>query len=377
MKKLIHAVILFAAVIIAVSGFSYIQSADNTDNTGSYAVDLNEIENLCRHGDTDSAAAKAKELRQEIRSEKREKSGQNAILLMGGISLAFLAGVSLYCGIVMIRPFRKLSDFAENVAKGDLDIPLEYQRTNYFGKFTWAFDSMRSEIRKARACQKEAIENHKTVIASLSHDIKTPIASIRAYTEALELGIGSSPEKCAKYTEVIIRKCDEVSKLTSDMLTHSLTELGKLKMSPQHLELGELLEKAVADISPDGKVHFHKPSYPINIYADPERLRQAAENLINNAAKYAGTELDITAECSDGQAVIRFRDYGKGIPDEDMPFIFGKFCRGSNTDGESGAGLGLFIVKYIAEQSGGSVRAENLHGGFQVTLTLPVDEEKS
>ena len=80
MKKLIHAVILFAAVIIAVCVFSYIQSADNTDNTGSYAVDLNEIENLCRQGDTDSAAAKAKELRQEIRSEKREKSGQNAIL---------------------------------------------------------------------------------------------------------------------------------------------------------------------------------------------------------------------------------------------------------------------------------------------------------
>lgn len=77
----------------------------------------------------------------------------------------------------------KIAGFAENIAQGNFDVPLKYERCNYFGAFTWAFDSMRKEIIKARAAEREAVENNKTVIATLSHDIKTPVASIRAYAE--------------------------------------------------------------------------------------------------------------------------------------------------------------------------------------------------
>lgn len=73
-------------------------------------------------------------------------------------------------------------------------MPLNYERSNYFGEFTWAFDSMRREITKARSCEREATENNKTVIATLSHDIKTPISSIRAYAEGLEANLDNTPE---------------------------------------------------------------------------------------------------------------------------------------------------------------------------------------
>ena len=225
MKRLTNAALIFALLIAAVCGISYFRASSYSSRAGSYMVSLNEIEKLCEQGDTAAAGAAAKELRREISSDKRIPDGQGAVILTGLLCIGFLAGVSIYCGI----------------AGGDLDLPLDYERTDYFGRFTWAFDSMRSEIVRARACEREAIENHKTVIAALSHDIKTPVASIRAYTEALELGIGSSPEKCRHYTDVIIRKCDEISKLTSDLLTHSLSELEKLKMSPERFDLGVLL----------------------------------------------------------------------------------------------------------------------------------------
>ena len=147
-------------------------------------------------------------------------------------------------------------------------------------------------------------------------------------------------------------------------------------MTPERLDLCELLSRAVADISPDGSVKFEKPASVTEVYADAERVCQIAENLINNAKKYAGTDMKITAERSGDMAQIRFRDYGSGVPDEDMPFIFGKFYRGSNKGQQNGAGLGLYIVKYIAEQSGGSVSARNTERGFEVCVSLPLYDKK-
>ena len=372
MKKLIKTAVLFAVLIIAVCSGVLIHSSAGNDQNGRYTVELNEIEKLCEQGDSESAAQSAHDLRLRIAAEERVNNGQIPVLLTGAASLLFIAWVSLYYGISVIRPFHKLSDFAEAVAGGELDLPLEYERNNFFGKFTWAFDSMRNEISKARACEREAIENHKTVIASLSHDIKTPVASIRAYTEALEIGMETSPEKCRKYIDVIIRKCDEVSRLTSDMLTHSLSEMDKLKMSPERFELCEFLAGAVEEFSPDNSVTYHKPPFIAEVFADRERIRQVVENLINNAKKYAGTGMDISVCRRDNMAEIHFSDHGSGIPPEDLPFIFGKFYRGSNAGNESGAGLGLYIVKYIAEQSGGKVFAENTDDGFEVVVTLPL-----
>ena len=106
------------------------------------------------------------------------------VLTLLGYSLPAFVICIVFIWISVIKPFHKLERFADSLAAGEFDEALDYQRTNYFGKFTWAFDSMRREIIKARSCEREAIENNKTVIASLSHDLKTPVASISAYSEA-------------------------------------------------------------------------------------------------------------------------------------------------------------------------------------------------
>ncbi|MBS6976686.1 sensor histidine kinase family protein [Gordonibacter urolithinfaciens] len=108
---------------------------------------------------------------------------------LAALGAAFAWGVVAYLYVGVVRPFMRLEAFAQDVASGNLDSPLAYERSNPFGRFTWAFDNMRVEIKRARAVEAEAVERGKTAVAALSHDIKTPIASIRAYSEALELGL--------------------------------------------------------------------------------------------------------------------------------------------------------------------------------------------
>ena len=372
MKKLVSAVIAFALVIIGITTGFVIEHGNSHDKTGEYAVELNEIERLIEQGDTDTAIIRTKQIRETMRTEQMDNINIS-IIIMGGICLTFLLLTGGYFYFTVIRPFRRLTDFAERVAQGDMETPLEYERTNLFGKFTWAFDSMRKEILRARTCEREAIENNKTVIASLSHDIKTPISTVRAYAEAMEMGMSRAEDR-EKYVSVIIRKCDEVAQLTEDILAHSLSDLDKLRMYPEVFELNGFLEDLLADLNTRSDIIFEKPSYTIYMNADRNRLSQAVENLITNARKYAGTNIDVHIKRDENNAYITFHDSGEGVPDEDMPFIFGKFYRGKNTNGEKGSGLGLFIVKYIVCQSGGDVKVRN-NNGFEVTLSLPVYEE--
>ena len=371
MKKLVTAVIVFALMIIGITAGSVIVQKNVHDKNGEYAVELNEIERLIEQGDTSNAITRTGQVREKMRTEKADNVYFS--IITGSICLIFLLMVGGYCYFAVIRPFRRLSDFAECVAKGDLEIPLEYERTNPFGRFTWAFDSMRKEILRARTCEREAIENNKTVIASLSHDIKTPISTVRAYAEAMEMGMTDAEDQ-EKYLSVIIRKCDEVAQLTEDMLTHSLSDLDKLRMYPEVFELGGFLSDLLNDLDTHNDIRFEKPSFSVTVNADRNRLSQAVENVVANARKYAGTDIHIHVTRDENNVHITFHDSGAGVPDEDLPFIFGKFYRGRNTNGEKGSGLGLFIVKYIVCQSGGEVKARN-DNGFEVTVTLPVYNE--
>ena len=297
---------------------------------------------------------------------------------MCGICIFFLVLVFSYVYFAILRPFEKMKQYAKHIAQGDFNVPLNYERSNYFGDFTWAFDSMRLEITKARSCEQEAILNNKTVIATLSHDIKTPIASIRAYAEGLEANLDATPEKRAKYLKVLMKKCDEVSKLTNDLFLHSLSDLDKLKIETEPLELYSFMEEAVTEIAADkGDIHFVSDDSKIQILADRDRLLQITENIINNARKYAKSPIDITLKSEKDVAEIHFRDYGNGIPDEDMPFIFDKFYRGKNCGKEQGSGLGLYIVKYITEQMKGTVTLHSHEDGLEVVIRFPVLLESS
>ena len=377
--RIIGITAFFAAFIIAVTVYFALSeaAAKPEDIRTEQVIAMNEIRQLMLSGNTDLATEKLTELQDKLHYSENGGSADDRIIIVGAISLAFVIVIFGYIYFAMLRPFVKLQRFADSIAKGDFDIPLQYERFNYFGSFTWAFDSMRREITKARSCEREAIENNKTVIATLSHDIKTPIASIRAYAEGLEANLDSTSEKREKYLSVIMRKCDEVSKLTNDLFLHSLSDLDKLKMQPEEFELCGFIESAVYEMAAEhNDIKFKRPDFTAAVLADKNRLLQITENLINNSRKYAKTDINVSIVQLDGNAEIHFRDHGAGIPDEDMPFIFDKFYRGRNCGKEQGSGLGLYIVKYIAGQMNGSVMLHNHSDGLEAVISLPIINKK-
>ena len=379
-KRLIFVTAFFATVLLAVTGIVFM-SAQKTapeDFRAEQIVAINELEQLAQSGELEELAIKAERLKEDIRTVQQTPDNRSRIFVLCGICIAFLLVVFGYVYVAILRPFDKMKAFAQKISQGDFDVPLDYERSNYFGDFTWAFDSMRREITKARSCEREAIENNKTVIATLSHDIKTPISSIRAYAEGLQANLDGTPEKREKYVSVIMKKCDEVSRLTNDLFLHSLSDLEKLKISTEEIELCGFVENVIAELSAEqGDVIFAKPDFSAQVMADCNRLTQILENLVNNARKYAKSRIEVNLTKEDGNVSIHVRDYGTGIPDEDMPFIFDKFYRGRNCGSEQGSGLGLYIVKYIAEQMHGRVLLHNHADGLEAVIMLPVNRSVS
>ncbi len=373
-SKILGVTIIFSLAVILLSIWFYysVKGIDVQDRKSDYIVALNEISMLNKNGNSRQAEEKIAALQEDMRLLQEQESGVLFIPVICLVSVLFFVVAFGYIYLAILRPFDKMKEFAVKISAGDFNLPLLYQRANYFGEFTWAFDSMRKEITKARTCEKEAIDNNKTVIATLSHDIKTPIASIRAYAEGLGASMDTSYEKRERYVSVIVKKCDEVSRLTDDLFLHSISDLDKLQITPEKLEICSFLEEAVQEISAShGDVAFHKADFTAYVYADRNRLTQIAENIINNARKYAGSDMDVFLTREGGEVALHFRDYGSGIPDKDMPFIFGKFYRGSNCGEEQGSGLGLYIVKYIAGKMDGSVTLINHRDGLEVVVTLP------
>ncbi len=357
MKKKIFGITLFfiLSIIVVTTIVIVLGYNNNSDELRTtQLVNINEVQQLINSGRLEEANAKLNSIDNYLRGVENSYN-PTTLIIVSAISILFIILVFTYIYFAILRPFDKLKGFASEIASGNFDIPLNYERSNYFGKFTWAFDSMRSEIIKARRCESEAIENNKTVIASLSHDIKTPIASINAYAEALEANIDSSYDERSKYLNVIMNKALEVKKLTDDLFLHSVSELDKISFMEEKINIVDMIKNSINDFKANTTINFKSNLNEAYTLADRMRMSQIFENIFNNSIKYANTNIDVELEDSNEYYLVSIRDYGKGIADEDLPFIFEKFYRGKNATGKNGTGLGLYIVKYMIEKMGGKV----------------------
>lgn len=373
-KVFIPAVI--AAVIIILTALYMVhviksEASDRAEMGKNISVDIDMIEDSAGSGDTDSILRAAERIRSYEYGAESDRQIK-AVIIVAAFMIFTVFMTCLYLYIRVLRPFYELKDYAAELSKGNFDKPLKVSRGNYFGDFTWAFDNMRRELAKKREGEKTAIENNKTVISSLSHDIKTPIASIRAYAEAFEANMDSTPEKKEKYLRIIMEKCDEVTRLTNDLFLHSISEMNKLEVRNESLDIVDFIDNKVRSLYVDEKdVKIALPDKEnIFINADPKRLLQVFENLKNNAEKYARSKVEIAlTEEQANEVCISFRDFGPGINDSEIPFITDKFFRGRNVGEENGSGLGLYIVKELVEKMGGKVSFINRKPGLEVKLS--------
>ncbi len=278
----------------------------------------------------------------------------------------FCIGYITYIDKNILNPFRKLQVFARYVAEGNLDMPLVMDRGNLFGAFSESFDLMREELKKARENERLANQSKKELVASLSHDIKTPVASIKAVTEVMH--VKATDENQMRQLEIINSKADQINTLISNMFSATLEEIQQLKVTVSEISSQELY----------GLIKTSDYNRKADIMAIPEciiladilRLAQVVDNIISNSYKYAGTSIYVSSSIKGKYLEIVFKDYGGGVPQEEISLVFNKFYRAENSKGKSGTGLGLYISKYFMEQMQGEIYCKNLRDGFAVVLKL-------
>lgn len=284
------------------------------------------------------------------------------------VQCAGCVGYLVYIDRYVKRPFQKLERFAENVAGGNLDVPLEMDRQNLFGAFTESFDIMRSELKKARLAEARANVSKKELAAKLSHDIRTPVSSILAASEVGAATTGNEKDR-RNYTH-IIHKADQISTLVTNLFSTTLEELQQLAVEPADMESGELAGMLLdAD-------YFHYAELPTIpdclIFADKVRLQQVFDNLFSNSYKYANTKIDVTAAVKEAHLTVRIEDHGGGVSAEELPHLKEKYRRGKNSDKIEGAGLGLYISDCFMSEMQGGLAIENGADGLAATVRIPL-----
>lgn len=282
-----------------------------------------------------------------------------AVLLGGWILLALV----FYC---FIRPFSTLKAFAAEIAKGNLDFPLPMERGNFFGAFTESFDIMREELRRARENEYRANVSKKELVAELSHDIKTPVSAIKAVCEVME--VKEQKEDTLEKVRVIAAKADTIDHLADNMFHATLEELEVLKVEPVE-ESSTLIPDMFRDLQYYGDISMENEIGECLVWMDRLRMEQVIGNIVNNSFKYAKTPVTVRFEDEKDGIGITIKDKGKGVSPEELPLVTEKFFRGSNAAGESGSGLGMYLVKNFMEQMHGAVECF-FDEGFAVTLFL-------
>lgn len=295
----------------------------------------------------------------EKRLRRRMTAVSGFVFLCGYLFLGFI-----YLRIV--KPFRYLQKFSRQVAKGNLDFPLPAKKHDYFGAFTESFDLMREELKRAKEREYEANRSKKELMAELSHDIKTPVASIRATCEILQLK-EKNPDTLEK-VGIIDNKAQTIQKLVDNLFSAALEELLVLKVEPVE-ENSQCLLDMLSEQEVYGELDIIGEVPGCLLYMDKLRLQQVIDNCLNNAWKYANTPVRISfAEWEEG-ITVKLRDFGAGVSDEELPLIAGKFYRGSNAKGKEGSGLGLYLAKTFMERMKGDLQYYN-EDGFVVELFL-------
>lgn len=305
--------------------------------------------------------------REEEYESRRNNEKMILLLILSGALLLGL-GLLFVVWYLFVRPFSDLKVFAEHVSKGNLDVPLKMRKRNYFGAFTESFDRMREELKRASDRENEANRSKKELVAELSHDIKTPVATIKATCEVMEVKY-KDPDVLEK-VEVIKSKANSVDQLIDNMFKATLEDLEELKVEPAE-ESSRILSDMISELRFYGTVETKNEVPECLILADKLRLEQVIDNIAGNSFKYAGTPLEIEFSSQEGEVHVLFMDRGPGVPEEEISLLTSKFYRGSVSAGKDGSGLGLYLASVFMERMGGGLEVRNRDGGgFVVEIVL-------
>lgn len=297
-----------------------------------------------------------------------QKNYERRFIIVALVEALLIALFLLWVYRNIIKPFEDLKEFASDIASGDLDKPLKMDRGNIFGSFTESFDIMRTELSEAKQKEYEAQRSKMELVSQLSHDIKTPVASIKALGELLEAQ--STDPKSKERLGSIVTKADNIDAMVSDLFTETLTELNELNVETSEQE-SRILDRIIKDADHMDLVTGRNVEECI-IMCDPLRVTQVINNIIFNSYKYAGTKIHLESHIEDDYLVVSFTDEGGGVSNDEIPMITKRFRRGENAKGKPGSGLGLAIAYELMEKMGGDLEVANADKGLRVSIFFKI-----
>ena len=294
-----------------------------------------------------------------------------------GVTAAFVLLLLLFLFIRIIRPFEKISAYPTELAKGNLTAPLKDSKSKYFGKFLWGLDLLREKLESQRSAELALQKQNKTMVLSLSHDIKTPLGVIELYAKALEKGLYKDEQKKKEVAVGITEKCEEIRGYVDGIVKTSSEDFLNLEVNNGEFYLSVLIDKIKAFYT--DKLSLLKIDFAVDAFSDHilsgdlERSIEVLQNIIENAVKYGdGKRIRIAFSRENDCQLIHIRNSGCTLSENELPHIFDSFWRGSNTGSNSGSGLGLYICRTLMRKMNGDIFAEIQDEEMVVTTVFEI-----
>ena len=371
--------VLLSAVMITVSIFSYL------------GFQLHRTETMYGQSDPHYQT-----LVEPIRTMWETPQVRELLIETGLVIVLALCVVAVFLALWMywsiVDPLKKVQLATENIKNGNLDFKLKLsnkKKKDEISELYEDFEEMRKRLKDNAEEKVEADKRDKEFISNISHDLKTPLTSIRGYCEGIMDGVASTPEKMDKYVRTIYTKTNEMDDLINQLTLYSNIERKSVPFDFNEVSAEEFFGDCAKALELELDAQSIRFAYDdrlredCRLVVDEEQIRRVMNNIVSNSVKYAHVSpLEITMKVEDAGSEIRvsLADNGVGIAPKDLPHVFDRFYRADSSRNRStgGSGIGLSIVKSIIEEHGGSVEASSEKDkGTVISFLLKKAKEES
>lgn len=269
------------------------------------------------------------------------------------------------------KPLEKMAEATTRIAQGDLDFKIQTDKKDEFGDLCNDFENMRIRLKESAEERIKFDEENREILSNISHDLKTPLTSIKGYIEGIRDGVANTPSKMDKYIKTIYNKTNDMEKLIAELSLYTKIDNNTATYDFKKVKVGEYFSDCVEEISVELEsknimlTYFNYTDKDCMVIADPERLKRVINNIISNSVKYIGHKkgaVNIRITDENDKIHVEIEDNGKGIAKEELPYIFDRFYRtdSSRNSDQGGSGIGLAIAKKIIEMHGGKIWASSM-----------------
>ena len=289
----------------------------------------------------------------------------------------------------IIKPMISLKNAMMRIEQGDLETPATTLEKGEVGELFEGFEKMRVRLKNSEEEKIRTEEANKELIRNISHDLKTPITSIKGYVEGIMDGVADTPEKMEKYIKTIYNKAGDMDYLIDELTMFSKIDANQIPYQFHRMNVGDYFSDCAEEVGLDletkgiGFLYECDCDPGVEIYADPEQLKRVINNIISNSVKYkkdGDSRITLKVSLQDEKYVlVEIEDNGKGISGKELEKVFQRFYRtdASRNSKQGGSGIGLSIARKVVEDHEGSIWATGEEGvGLTIHFTLPVYKEE-